>query len=97
MYSKQSAGIFRPRLLLSLLALLVSCGDDNDSDGSGPSLSSGKAITEFSFTSAENPQMGSGPHEGDRRGGGHDHAGRASGLPITVMPDAVSPSSIRCC
>ncbi len=58
MYSKQFAGIFRPLLFLSLLALLVSCGDDNDSDGSGTSLSSGKAITDFSFTSAENPQLG---------------------------------------
>ncbi|HHO76731.1 MAG TPA: hypothetical protein ENN05_09930 [Deltaproteobacteria bacterium] len=56
MHSKQFTGIFSILLFLSLFALPVSCGGGSSSGVIV--LSSDKAITAFSFTAAENPQLG---------------------------------------
>ncbi len=55
MSSTLSTGTSRLPLFLSILALLASCGG---SSGGDTPLSSDKAITAFSFTAADNPQLG---------------------------------------
>ncbi len=55
MSSKQSTGIPRLFLSLSLFALLISCG--GGSSGGDTPLSSDKAITAFGFTAAANMQL----------------------------------------
>jgi uncharacterized protein YheU (UPF0270 family) len=57
MSSKQSAGIIRRFLFLSLLALLVGCGGGGGSGGDVPGFAN-RMITAFSFTAAANPQLG---------------------------------------
>ena len=54
MFVKQRRHIVRWILLLTTLALVAGCGGSGDD----PPLSSGEAITAFSFTAEANPQLG---------------------------------------